>query len=200
MVSLRERVKELLDKGLPEHEIISQLKKEGFKTEEIETSIGQELVERLYKEESVQKKEEVVEEKVSEKLEAGLKELEKYMKKEEIREPSLSVFIKVEKYGEIINTLERARNKIDVVEKNLNLLKESDKLRSEVLDSFKTALSALILEIINLDNLFEKPGGPIEEMIPKEGKEEELTKRFEEEVKSLRERLENLKKTMESSF
>ncbi|MEM5874917.1 MAG: hypothetical protein QW641_03260 [Candidatus Aenigmatarchaeota archaeon] len=191
MASLKDRVKELLDKKIPEQEIISQLEKEGFVRDEIEYEITQQLVEKIKSEE--EKKE------VQETLETGLKELEKYIKKEEKAELPLSVFIKVEKYGQIIEILERARNKIDVVEKNLNLLKESDKLRSEILDNFKTVLSALILEIINLDNIFAKPEGAIEGLIPKE-KEYEIPKRFEEEVKSLREKLESLKKTIETSF
>ncbi|MEM5831636.1 MAG: hypothetical protein QXO40_05550, partial [Candidatus Aenigmatarchaeota archaeon] len=166
MASLKDRVKELLDKKVPEQEIISQLEKEGFARDEIEYEITHQLVERIKSEEEIKPKEEKKE--AEETLETGLKELEKYIKEEEKAELPLSVFIKVEKYGQIIEILERARNKIDAVEKNLNLLKESDKLRSEILDNFKTVLSALILEIINLDNIFAKPEGAIEELIPKE--------------------------------
>jgi len=207
MPKLKERVLELLEKNLSEPEIIKVLEKEGFKREDIEKIITEILLEKISTLEETKTEERKGEEtkteelkKPTEKIEESLEELKKYIKHEERKEEaSLTLFIKLEKYGEILNIIERIKNNVEIIEKNLDLLKDTDKLRAEILENFRVTLSKVVLEIINLDNLFTKPEGAIEEMIPKE-KVEDLSKKFEESVKELKRRLENIRESIEKIF
>lgn len=205
MTQLKNRVLELLEKKLTENEIVSELLKEGFKRDEIEKTIEEVLLEKIIKsEEEKAETEEKIEKESEEKkdvggeLEKGLKELEKYMKEEKVeRGPKLPVFIKVEKYIDVVETIERIKNKMDVLEKNLNVLKEIDDLRKEVFENFKTLLSATLLEIINLEGVFVK-SEEIESLVgKKEIKEEELAERFEGLVKELKSKLQDIKKSID---
>lgn len=162
-----ERVKKLISNNVPEGEIIETLRKEGFSAEEIDKA----FVEAI---------------KVIPEVQAPLEE-------KEIKKPEVApLFVKLEKYKQILSDLGGLRTTITAIKNAFSLLNELDKLRYENMKMIQNAIETVDKKLIALDLEFLRPAG-FQEELPSDVYDESL----ESELKSLKSQVDQLKSELE---
>lgn len=151
-----EEVLEMMEKKIPEGEIIESLRRGGFSPDEIAQAFV-EASKKIFakpvgiKERAEEVKPKRIEEKPKPKKEEEIKE-----KKEEKPE-SPPVFIKVEKYDEIVLEMGKIKDSLEEIKSIFISLKELEKTRKESLDAVQAMVQELEERISNLYSTFLKP-------------------------------------------
>ena len=105
---------------------------------------------------------------------------------------SAPLFIKIEKYEEVIQKLEELKNNLKALTRLLSFHKEIEELREDVFTRIKDTTSSITNILISMDEIFVKPERP--EITGAKEKKEERT--IEEEILDLGEELRHLKKEL----
>ena len=102
------------------------------------------------------------------------------------------LFIKIEKYEEVLKMLEELKNNLKILTRLLSFHQEIEELRGDVFTRIKNTTSSITNILISLDEIFVKPERPgVTER--EEGREE---KSLEEEILDLGEELRHLKREL----
>ena len=104
---------------------------------------------------------------------------------------SAPLFIKIEKYEDVIQKLEYLKNNLKILTKLLSFHKEIEELREDVFTRIKDTTSSITNNLISMDEIFVKPETP-ESLKPKEKREGGI----EEEILDLGEELRHLRKEL----
>jgi len=157
-----EKVKELKEKNLPDVEVIQNLMNEGFSAEEIDQALTQFYTHTPKKEEKVEEK-----------------------------ETFAPLFVKLEKYKQILTCLSETKEVIELIKNSLNTLKEVESLLSQNLKVLENTVQNFEKKFLKLDSYFLKPATYEE----KEGSEAED---LEESIQQLTRQINELKSELES--
>jgi hypothetical protein len=179
-----ERIKELTAKGIPETEIIGMLRSEGFSPEEIDKGLTEALKTRVEA-----KKEVKVEERPT--VEERPKEPE--------RPAFAPIFIKLDKYRSILNSINELKRAMITIRNILGFLTEMEKLRGDALKMIRESVAKVDKRLTALDAEFLRPTGfreeyPREEMYRVEAEPGALGGL----IADLRSRVERLRADLES--
>lgn len=112
-------------------------------------------------------------------------------KRGELKPTSAPLFIKIDRYREVIQQLEEIRKTLGTIKNLLNLLANVDELKGETMNTFKDAISEVTDSLISLDEQFIRPEG-VEEIVP----EPETQTEVESYMTDLRSELKDLRKKL----
>jgi DNA-binding transcriptional MerR regulator len=183
-----EEVLEMMQKKIPEGEIIESLRRGGFSPDEIAQAFV-EASKKIFAKPEVkeEKKEEVQPVKVEEKKEEVEEKKEEEKKEEKPETPP--VFIKVEKYDEIVLELGKVKDSLEEIKTIFVSLNELEKTLKESLNAVQGIVQELEERISKLYSTFLKPYSYVE--TPAEGVED-----VERILSELKDRIEELKSEM----
>ncbi|MEM5834253.1 MAG: hypothetical protein QXQ69_00175 [Candidatus Aenigmatarchaeota archaeon] len=184
-----EEVLEMMEKKIPEGEIIESLRRGGFSPDEIAQAFVEASRKIFAKPEVVEKKVEEVKPKLEEKSKEKKEEKIEEKKEEKIESPP--VFIKVEKYDEIVLEMGKIKDILEELKGILVSLKELEKTRKETLEEIHNISKDLEERVSKLYSTFLKPYSY--EEVPIEGTEE-----VENIIDELKSQIEELKSEMEA--
>ena len=129
-----------------------------------------------------------VEKEEVEKIEEETKELQKIEEtKKEKEEYSIPLFVKIERYEEILSVLDELKILIRDVSNAISMLNEIEKMRSENLEVIQRSFEKLREKIEYFDSKFKKP------RIMKESISKEEISSIEENLNKLKSELEKMK-------
>jgi len=117
---------------------------------------------------------------------------EKVKGEKQVGSPPL--FIKLEKYEEILNTMTEMKNILNSLKNSFFILNENDKIRSETIEIIKEGIERMEQRTAALDSVLLKPPG-YEEM---PAGEEEKTDEMRDVLSTLRLQIDQLKQELES--
>jgi len=162
-----DRIRELINRGVLETEIINILRNEGFSPEEIDKGLTEALKFRVEP-----KKEEEKKEVPTVRMELPKEEEEKEVPKEEEKEvverPAFApIFIKLDKYRHILNTINELKRTMITIKNVLGFLNEMERLREDSLKMIQESVGKIDKKLAALDAEFLRPSGFREE-IPRE--------------------------------
>jgi len=156
---------------LPEKREETEVKKEAHETPKIEEK----------KEEVPEKKKEIVEEKP------------RSERREIVPQASFPLFVKLERYDQILRTFEELKNVVELLKEFYDSLEEVEMMREDCMRRFKYLLKSVEKIVSRLDSQFVKPTG-YEYMAPPEVETEEITQALSE----LKKRIQELKKQLQA--
>ena len=156
-----EKVKALISNNVPEGQIIDILRREGFSAEEIDKAFTEVF--------SPKTPEPVPEIKVPEKKEVATPkpEIKPEEKKEEKKPAFAPLFIKLDKYKQILNLMAELRTTIATVKNTFVVLNELEKIKANSFKVLEKAIEKIEKKLISLDSQFLRPAG-FEEEFPQE--------------------------------
>jgi len=161
------RVKELISNNVPEGEIIEVLRREGFSAEEIDKGfIG------------------------------ALKTVSEVQvpKPKKVKKPEFApLFVKLERYKEILSDLEGLRTTMVAIKNAFSILNQLDKLRYENIGMLQNAIEKVDEKLAALDSEFLRPAGFREELPT-----EEYSEGLESELGNLKNQVDKLKSELKS--
>lgn len=80
--------------------------------------------------------------------------------KELSQEPGAPLFIKIEKYEDVIQRLEDLKNELKTLTRLLSLHSEIEELKTDIFSRIKDSVSSLTNVLISMDEIFVKPERP----------------------------------------
>jgi hypothetical protein len=104
------------------------------------------------------------------------------------------LFIKLEKYEEILNTMAEVKSVINSLKNSFFVLNESEKMRSETIEIIKENIDRIERRINALDSVLLKPPGYEQMPVAEESKTEEVR----DVLSSLRLQIDQLKQELET--
>jgi len=113
---------------------------------------------------------------------------------EEVRKEFTPMFIKLERYEQILNTMTEVKSVLGLLKNSFFVLNESEKLRSETIELIKESIDRIERRVAALDSVLLKPPG-YEEM-PKE--EEYKIDEMGDTLSTLRLQIDQLKQELET--
>jgi len=114
--------------------------------------------------------------------------------KEEVKKEFTPMFIKLEKYEQILNTMTEVKSVLSLLKNSFFVLNENEKLRSETVELIKESIDRIERRVAALDSVLLKPPG-YEEM-PKE--EEHKIDDMGDTLSTLRLQIDQLKQQLET--
>ncbi|MEM5836538.1 MAG: hypothetical protein QXR09_02720 [Candidatus Aenigmatarchaeota archaeon] len=121
------------------------------------------------------------------------KELEKRTRIEELKK-SVPLFIKLERYEEILSMIEELRTLLSLIKNSFSVLDESEKIKSEIIETIKENVKKMEEKVASLDSKLLKPTG-YEEM---EERIEYKSKEMEDALSTLKSQIDKLKQEIQS--
>ena len=166
-----DRVRAFLSNNVPESDIIESLRKEGFSAEEIDKALTESF--RPANEPQIPKP---------------------VAEKKEIEKPAFApLFVKLERYRQILTSLEELRKTMEVIKSAFLTLNELDRLRYENMKIVESTVETVDKRLASLDAEFLRPSGFREEL-PSEA----YTEGLESELSGLRNQIEQLKSELKT--
>ncbi len=111
---------------------------------------------------------------------------------EEAPEPSAPLFIKIEKYEDVLEKLQELKNTLQTLTRLISFHAEVDELKSDIFSRIKNTVSSLTDSLISMDEIFVKPERP--DLTESEKSREE--RGVEEQILDLGEELRHLKREL----
>jgi len=119
-------------------------------------------------------------------------EPESKIKIEELRKVA-PLFIKLEKYEEILNTIADVKSVLNLIKDSFSVFEENEKIRTETIEAIKENIEKVGEKISSLDSILLRPAG-YEEKREKEFKAEEV----KDTLSALKSQIDKLKQELQS--
>jgi len=85
--------------------------------------------------------------------------------KEEPKKPFAPLFVKIDRYRQILNAMNYLKNTLVMIKNTFAILDELEKLRTENLKLIEEAIDKVDKKLLTLDSEFLRPSGYMEEMV-----------------------------------
>ena len=142
--------------------------------------------------EKVESAPQLIEEKLTESSETVFPEQERKAKIEEIRKIA-PVFIKLEKYEDVLNTINELKSVLNLLKNTFSILEENEKMRTETTEIIRENVKRIEEKISSLDSILLRPAG-YEETSWKEIKAEEV----KDTLSTLKSQIDKLKRELKT--
>ena len=125
-----------------------------------EVKEAKDIIKELEKEERYLEKKMPEAERMPEKIQTGVEKTAEQKPSAEFA----PLFVRINKYNQILSTMNYLKTTINAVKSSISILKELDKLREENLKMVETAVNKVEQRLLTLDSSFMRPSGFVEDV------------------------------------